>query len=165
MMAAVARAVAGDGAGLADVSDTLSLLLQLHKLIGWDGRHGGGGGGGGRVRRRSGWRSWLRPVQCTRVWRGPGCGRHTVGDAIAEIAGRAVVSQKRCSSNGSLGLGRPSEKVECAPPKTCRRHIQTFCVAAGCVTLDRSVRRPGSNCRCIAGGTQPDLTRPCACPR
>lgn len=61
MMAAVARAVAGDGAGLADVSDTLSLLLQLHKLIGWDGRHGGGGGG--RVRRRSGWRSWLRPVQ------------------------------------------------------------------------------------------------------
>jgi hypothetical protein len=73
---------------------------------------------------------------------GAGCARCSVrvfgrgldaGDtlwAIAEIAGRAVVSQKRWSSNGSLGLGRPSEKVECAPPKTCRRHIQTFCVAA-----------------------------------
>jgi hypothetical protein len=71
VVAAVTRAVAGAGAGLADVSDTLSLLLQLHELVGWDGRHGGGGG---RVRRRSGKRSWLRPVQWTRVSRGPGSG-------------------------------------------------------------------------------------------
>lgn len=49
MVAAVTRAVAGAGAGLADVSDTLSLLLQLHELVGGNRRHGGRRAAGGQA--------------------------------------------------------------------------------------------------------------------
>ena len=176
-MAAVARAVAvaGAGAGLADVSDTLSLLLQLHKLIGWDGRHGGGGGGGGgRVRRRSGWRSWLRPVKCTRVWRGPGCGRHTVQRAMRLLR---LQGARWCRRSGAVQTVRwvweGRLRKSSAPhlkhaDVTSKRSV--WLQAAGCRLRDPRPLRSSCDalallrdCRCIAGETQPDLTRPCAC--
>ena len=89
------------------IPDPLGLLLQLHQLVGGDGRHGG-------------LRVLLSPGTGVRVFR---MGLDAVG-AWCKIAGLCVVAGVRMS-NSLLACECQTEKVS-APPSLARRHSQTL---------------------------------------